>query len=170
VLSCSTDASPSKVDSCCAETFGGLLLSTQFWDTYTGLESKGQLLPSNQWTLHGLWSDYCNASFPQYCDLNRQYDPTPRFVTCLRWASTLTTPSDLNYSPNTTNGLPNGALKYHHVYERLDWWEQVSSFRHGKVQAILLLFYKRLEDMIYCHGWISKFPSSSYPLDRQQLA
>ena len=78
------------VDSCCTETYGGLLLATQFWDTYTGLESQGQLLPENQWTLHGLWPDFCNGSYTQYCDLRRQYDPAP--------------------SPNTTNGLPNGTV------------------------------------------------------------
>lgn len=88
LLSCSPGTVPSKVDSCCAETYGGLVLSTQFWDTYTGLESEGQVLPRNSWTLHGLWPDFCNGSFTQYCDLNRQYDPSP--------------------SPNTTNGLSNG--------------------------------------------------------------
>lgn len=74
------------VDTCCVETYGGLFLSTQFWSTYTGLEDEGQLLPANTWTLHGLWPDFCNGSYTQYCDLNRQYDPTP--------------------SPNVTNGVP----------------------------------------------------------------
>jgi hypothetical protein len=68
-LSCSANAFPNITDSCCTETFGGLVLSTQFWDTYTGLESKGQLLPKNTWSLHGLWPDFCNGSFTQYCDL-----------------------------------------------------------------------------------------------------
>jgi ribonuclease T2 len=54
-----------------------LFLSTQFWDAYTGLEGKRQKLPDNKWTLHGLWPDFCNGSFTQYCDLNRQYDPSP---------------------------------------------------------------------------------------------
>ncbi|RMZ90923.1 hypothetical protein DV736_g1843, partial [Chaetothyriales sp. CBS 134916] len=90
VLSCSTDAVPGKVDSCCTETYGGLVLSTQFWSTYTGLESQGQLLPPEAWTLHGLWPDFCNGSYTQYCDLRRQYDPQP--------------------SPNTTNGLANGTV------------------------------------------------------------
>ena len=90
ILSCSSRANPRSIDSCCAETFGGLFLSTQFWSTYTGLESQGQLLPPNAWTLHGLWPDFCNGSYTQYCDLNRQFDPAP--------------------SPNTTNGLPNGML------------------------------------------------------------
>jgi len=40
--------------------------------------------------LHGLWPDFCSGDFTQYCDLSRQYDPTP--------------------SPNTTNGLPNGTV------------------------------------------------------------
>ncbi|RMD44543.1 hypothetical protein DV735_g556, partial [Chaetothyriales sp. CBS 134920] len=90
VLSCSSNAVPGKVDSCCAETFGGLVLSTQFWSTYTGLESEGQLLPPKSWTLHGLWPDFCNGSYTQYCDLSRQYDPVP--------------------SPNTTTGLANGTV------------------------------------------------------------
>lgn len=77
MLSCSVLANASLTDSCCVETFGGLLLSTQYWDTYTGLESEGQLLPQNTWTLHGLWPDFCNGSYTQYCDLARQYDPNP---------------------------------------------------------------------------------------------
>ena len=92
-MSCSSRANPLSVDSCCAETYGGLFLSTQFWSTYTGLESSGQLLPPDDWTLHGLWPDFCNGSYTQYCDLSRQYDPTP--------------------SPNTTNGLPNGNHSSH---------------------------------------------------------
>merc|ERR1711939_49475 len=66
-----------SVDSCCTETFGGLVLATQFWDTYTGLESEGQLLPKEAWTLHGLWPDFCNGSYTGYCDVSRQYDPEP---------------------------------------------------------------------------------------------
>ncbi|KAK8051464.1 hypothetical protein PG993_002849 [Apiospora rasikravindrae] len=89
ILSCSSGASdPSAVDTCCTETFGGLVLATQFWNTYTGFESQGQVLPKDAWTLHGLWPDFCNGSYTQYCDLTRQYDPLP--------------------SPNTTTGTPEG--------------------------------------------------------------
>lgn len=63
-------------------------MATQLWDTYTGLESQGQVLPKDSWTLHGLWPDFCNGSYTQYCDLSRQYDPDP--------------------SPNTTTGTPAG--------------------------------------------------------------
>jgi ribonuclease T2 len=87
LLSCPPQ-NPLDVDTCCTETFGGLLLSTQFWSTYTGLEDEGQLLPPQQWTLHGLWPDFCNGSYTQYCDLTRQYDPVP--------------------APNTTTGTPDG--------------------------------------------------------------
>ncbi|KAF2498309.1 ribonuclease T2 family protein [Lophium mytilinum] len=90
LLSCSPGAIPSEVDTCCVETFGGLLLQTQIWSSYTGFESEGQVLPKNSWTVHGLWPDFCNGSYTQYCDLNRQYDPNP--------------------SPNTTNALPNGTV------------------------------------------------------------
>lgn len=60
--SCSAIAHPDRVDSCCVETYGGLLLLTQYWRTYTGLEEQGQLLPDNTWTIHGLWPDFCNGS------------------------------------------------------------------------------------------------------------
>jgi ribonuclease T2 len=53
------------------------VLQTQFWDTYTGLESQGQLLPQGSWGIHGLWPDNCDGSYNEYCDLSRQYDPTP---------------------------------------------------------------------------------------------
>ena len=56
--SCSRQATPEKVDTCCVETFGGLLLLTQFWNTYTGLEKEGQLLPRASWGVHGLWPDF----------------------------------------------------------------------------------------------------------------
>ncbi|KAI1739550.1 ribonuclease T2 family protein [Xylaria scruposa] len=88
VLSCSDGAQAGLVDSCCAETYGGLILQTQFWNTYTGRESQGQLLPKDSWTIHGLWPDFCNGSYTQYCDLKRQFDPEP--------------------SPNTTTGTPAG--------------------------------------------------------------
>ncbi|KZV74893.1 ribonuclease T2 [Peniophora sp. CONT] len=64
-------------DSCCNIAGGGLVLQTQFWDTYTGYEHKGQLLPKDSWTVHGLWPDNCDGSYGQYCDLSRQYDPFP---------------------------------------------------------------------------------------------
>ncbi|WPH03937.1 ribonuclease T2 [Acrodontium crateriforme] len=89
-LSCSPQANAATVDSCCVETYGGLFLSTQFWSVYTGLESHGQKLPAFSWTLHGLWPDFCNGTYGQYCDLSRQYDRAP--------------------SPNTTNGFPNGTI------------------------------------------------------------
>ncbi|GBE77679.1 ribonuclease T2 [Sparassis latifolia] len=64
-------------NTCCSPTPGGLVLQTQYWDTYTGLESEGQLLPIDSWTIHGLWPDNCDGSYEQYCDFSRQYDPYP---------------------------------------------------------------------------------------------
>ncbi|RDB29420.1 Ribonuclease T2 [Hypsizygus marmoreus] len=64
-------------NACCSPTPGGLVLLTQFWSTYTGLEKKGQKLPKGSWTIHGLWPDNCDGSYEQYCDLSRQYDPVP---------------------------------------------------------------------------------------------
>ena len=48
-------------NTCCSPTPGGLVLQTQFWSTYTGLEKKGQLLPKESWTIHGLWPDFCDG-------------------------------------------------------------------------------------------------------------
>jgi ribonuclease T2 len=80
-------------NTCCSPTPGGLVLQTQFWDTWTGFEREGQLLPKGSWTIHGLWPDNCDGyasvsllwscthlwrrSFDQYCDLSRQFDPNP---------------------------------------------------------------------------------------------
>ncbi|KAJ8083708.1 hypothetical protein PM082_002474 [Marasmius tenuissimus] len=64
-------------NTCCSPTPGGLVLQTQFWSTYTGLEREGQKLPKDSWTIHGLWPDNCDGSFEQYCDPSRQYDPAP---------------------------------------------------------------------------------------------
>jgi ribonuclease T2 len=48
-------------NTCCSPTPGGLVLQTHYWDTYTGLEDQGQLLPKDSWTIHGLWPDNCDG-------------------------------------------------------------------------------------------------------------
>lgn len=64
-------------NSCCNVVQNGLVLQAQYWNTYTGLESHGQLLPKGSWSIHGLLPVNCNGTFGQYCDLSRQYDPKP---------------------------------------------------------------------------------------------
>ncbi|CAL3973197.1 unnamed protein product, partial [Diplocarpon coronariae] len=51
--------------------------------SYTRLESKGQVLPTNAWTLHGLWPGFWNGSYTQYSHMNKfwtaQAQPNPDF-------------------------------------------------------------------------------------------
>ncbi|CZS93133.1 related to ribonucleases [Rhynchosporium agropyri] len=53
--------STSYPDSCCFIYPGGQLLQTQFWDTSPSIG------PDDSWTLHGLWPDLCDGSYPTYC-------------------------------------------------------------------------------------------------------
>ncbi|KAI0931524.1 hypothetical protein AcW2_000398 [Taiwanofungus camphoratus] len=55
-------------DLCCFEAPGGQILQVQFWDTDP---STG---PSDSWTIHGLWPDYCDGSYAEGCDPSRDYD------------------------------------------------------------------------------------------------
>ncbi|KFA67753.1 hypothetical protein S40285_00961 [Stachybotrys chlorohalonatus IBT 40285] len=116
VLSCSGGASHCLTDSCCTETFGGLVLLTQFWTIYTDLEDQGQVLPQDSWTIHGLWPDFCNGSYTQYCDLSRQIDPHP--------------------SPNTTNGLPDGTPVPPYEGESIEGWFEP----HGKLDLLEYMY------------------------------
>ncbi|KAF7337842.1 RNase Gf29 [Mycena venus] len=52
---------------CCFEAPGGLLLQTQFWDTNPATG------PSDSWTIHGLWPDFCDLQFAENCDPSRAY-------------------------------------------------------------------------------------------------
>ncbi|KAM0790461.1 hypothetical protein ACM66B_003338 [Microbotryomycetes sp. NB124-2] len=87
-VQCSCENKTTIENTCCSPTPGGLVLATQFWNTYTNRESEGQFLPARHWGIHGLWPDNCDGSYESYCDLSRQIDPEP--------------------SPNTTTGKPDG--------------------------------------------------------------
>ncbi|PNY26066.1 Ribonuclease Le2 [Tolypocladium capitatum] len=129
VLSCSCDAEPGEVaDTCCTETYGGLLVATQFWSTFTGRESKGQIYPKDSWTIHGLWPDFCDGSYTQYCDLSRQYDPQP--------------------APNTTDGTPHGTPVPPYKGEAIDNWFEP----YGKLD--LLAYMNKFWVNQYNPNWV----------------
>ncbi|KAI8079729.1 ribonuclease T2-like protein [Halteromyces radiatus] len=62
--SCSAAANQTA-NSCCVEKKAGLFLLSQFWDVHAGYEDS--------WTIHGLWNDFCNGSYPSNCDPSRSY-------------------------------------------------------------------------------------------------
>ncbi|KAJ4127855.1 Ribonuclease T2 precursor (RNase T2) [Fusarium equiseti] len=60
-------------DTCCFIP-AGQLLQTQFWD------SDPAAGPSDSWTIHGLWPDYCDGTYPQFCDKSREYSDIKSIV------------------------------------------------------------------------------------------
>lgn len=64
VLSCTPESL--TTDACCVESPGGLLLLTQLYSKTAGG-------PADTWTMHGLWNDFCNGSYPSSCDDTRNY-------------------------------------------------------------------------------------------------
>ncbi|KAJ8611623.1 hypothetical protein MRB53_037847 [Persea americana] len=54
-------------DLCCFNAPGGALLQTQFWDANP---ASG---PSDSWTIHGFWPDFCDGTYSANCDDDRAY-------------------------------------------------------------------------------------------------
>ncbi|CAO3620790.1 unnamed protein product [Cunninghamella echinulata] len=54
-----------STSSCCAEQKAGLFLLSQFWDIRAGYKDK--------FTIHGLWNDFCDGTYPAYCDKSREF-------------------------------------------------------------------------------------------------
>ncbi|RSL95219.1 Ribonuclease Trv [Fusarium ambrosium] len=69
-------------DTCCFIP-AGQLLQTQFWDANPAAG------PSDSWTIHGLWPDYCDGTYPQFCDTSREYDDIRGIVSQFLGNSTL---------------------------------------------------------------------------------
>ncbi|KAH7150154.1 ribonuclease T2-like protein [Dactylonectria estremocensis] len=55
------------VSNTCCFIPAGQILQTQFWDT------DPVAGPSDSWTIHGLWPDNCDGTYPQFCDSSREY-------------------------------------------------------------------------------------------------
>jgi hypothetical protein len=135
LLSCTPPtllANASKaLDSCCVETFGGLFLATQFWSTYTGLESKGQLLPKDSWCapIIDLILAKANSLEGQYTGFGQisATEATRSIVICL---------------VNTTRSQ--------HQTLQTDW-QTVPRFRLGK-DIHSILSSNRLESSIFLHS------------------
>jgi hypothetical protein len=64
------------------------VLSTQFWSTYTGLESQGQVLPKDTWSLHGLYVAYIDTIMYEF--RNTYASPVGPISAMARTPSTVT--------------------------------------------------------------------------------
>ncbi|OAR01164.1 hypothetical protein LLEC1_07034 [Akanthomyces lecanii] len=69
-------------DTCCFIPTGQLL-QTQFWD------SSPPTGPSDSWTIHGLWPDNCDGSYPAQCDADRAYTNITEILTANNASDTL---------------------------------------------------------------------------------
>ena len=58
-----------NLDGCCINDPSGHFLQTQFWDTSPALGG------AKSWTIHGLWPDFCDGGFDQFCDNSRSLSP-----------------------------------------------------------------------------------------------
>ncbi|KAK7422657.1 Ribonuclease T2 precursor (RNase T2) [Neonectria punicea] len=71
-LSCHNTTAVS--DTCCFIP-AGQILQTQFWDTDPAAG------PSDSWTIHGVWPDNCDGTYPQFCDSSREYTNIEEIMT-----------------------------------------------------------------------------------------
>ncbi|KAF4464393.1 ribonuclease t2 family [Fusarium albosuccineum] len=79
-LSCHNTTAVS--DTCCFIP-AGQILQTQFWDADPAAG------PSDSWTIHGLWPDNCDGTYPQFCDKSREYSNIKEIVSKFLGNSTL---------------------------------------------------------------------------------
>jgi len=90
-LEYSCENATAVANSCCSVVKGGLVLQTQFWSTW---KRRVNCCPraAGLYMACGLII-VMGRSFDSYCDLSRQYDPTPSPVT-LRNGTVVTLPSE----------------------------------------------------------------------------
>lgn len=66
-LTASCENTTAEANTCCFEAPSGLIQQVQFWDTDP---STG---PSDSWTIHGMWPNYCDGTYVEDCDSSRDY-------------------------------------------------------------------------------------------------
>ncbi|KAG4432833.1 hypothetical protein IFR05_011672, partial [Cadophora sp. M221] len=99
--------STSFPDSCCFIYPGGQLLQTQFWDTAPSIG------PADSWTLHGLWPDLCDGSYPSFCKAAPMYHNISAILSSSNASlPPLTSSSSQSAQKTSTSTLLDYMLKY----------------------------------------------------------
>jgi len=136
VFSCSPESA--VTDSCCVEDPGGLLLQTQLYNPNLG--------PADTWTIHGLWGDFCNGSYPASCDPARAYQDVPKILREYREFELIDTMTELwlNDPPVTTENGTDADLWAHEWSKHGTCMSTLrpSCYRHYTRARELVDFYK----------------------------
>lgn len=126
-------------NACCSPTPGGLVLFTQFWNTWTGREKVGQLLPKASWvsphqhpTSHILICQHLNA------DNCERDSPTHVLISNLDFRAHSTVPGRITVMGMQRNEV---AIALHLQITCEDHLSNTATFPGSSIQSLLQQFF-----------------------------